>query len=186
MGPRRPHHRQPRGLARPGCLSFEAEDLTDSVAALDRCLTAAEISHAFGGALAAGHYGAPRKTDDIDVNVFVSPTEWLRVRQALASLGVEVGIDEAELEREGQVRLTWGQAPLHLFFSTDPLHPAMERKAREVPYANGTISLVSPEHLVTRKRLLGRPKDERDIERIFEATPVDLAEIEEWVARLAQ
>lgn len=165
-------------------MSFNAGDLTDSVAALHRCLMAAGTPHAFGGALAAGHYGAPRNTDDIDVNVFVNPTEWPRVREALAPLGVEVDIDEAELEREGQVRLTWEQAPLHLFFSTDPLHPEMERKAREVPYADGTIPLVSPEHLVTRKRLLGRPKDERDIERILEATPVDLAEVEEWVARL--
>lgn len=165
-------------------MSLEAGDLTDSVAALDRCLTAAGISHAFGGALAAVHYGAPRKTDDIDVNVFVSPTEWPRVREALAPLGVEVNVDEAELEREGQVRLTWDREPLHLFFSTDPLHAEMERKARPVPYSGGTIPLVAPEHLVIRKRLLGRPKDERDVERILEATPVDQAEVEEWVARL--
>jgi hypothetical protein len=165
-------------------LSLEAEDLTDSVAALHRCLMAAGIRHAFGGALAAGHYGAPRETDDADLNVFVTPAEWPRVRGALAPLGVEVDIDRAALEREGQVRLTWDQAPVHLFFSTDPLHPEMERKARVVPYADGTVPLVSPEHLIVRKRLLGRPKDERDIERILEATPVDKAEIEEWVARL--
>ena len=46
------------------------------------------------------------------------------------------------------------------------------------------IPLVSPEHLVVRKRLLGRPKDERDIERILEATPLDRGKVEEWVARL--
>jgi hypothetical protein len=165
-------------------LSFEAGDLTDSVVALHRCLTATGIPHAFGGALAAGHYGAPRETDDIDVNLFVAPTEWPRVREALAPLGVEVNIAEAELEREGQVRLAWEQAPLHLFFSVDPLHLEMERKARTIPYAGDTIPLVSPEHLVARKRLLGRPKDERDVERILEATPVDQAEVEEWVVRL--
>jgi len=165
-------------------LSFGAGDLTDSVAALHRCLVAAEIPHAFGGALAARHYGAPRETDDLDVNLFVAPTEWPRVGEALASLGVEVNIDEGELGREGQVRLSWDGAPLHLFFSTDPLHPEMEREARTVACADATIPLVSPEHLVIRKRLLGRPKDERDIERILEATPVDQAEVEEWVVRL--
>ncbi len=166
-------------------MSFEAGDLTDSVAALHRCLLQAGIPHAFGGALAAGHYGAARDTDDIDLNLFVAPAEWPRVREALTSLGIDVDIDQAELERDGQVRLAWDQAPLHLFFSTDSLHAEMGRKARTVPYADATIPLVSPEHLVIRKRLLGRPKDERDIERILEAMPVNQAEIEEWVARLA-
>lgn len=166
-------------------MSFEAEELTDSVAALHRCLMAAGIPHAFGGALAAGHYGAPRETDDIDVNVFVGSTEWLRVREALAPLGVATDTDEAELEREGHVRLDWDRAPIHLFFSSDPLHAEMKREARTIPYADDNIPLVSPEHLVIRKRLLGRPKDERDVERILEATPVDQAEVEEWVARLS-
>jgi hypothetical protein len=61
----------------------------------------------------------------------------------------------------------------------------MKHEARTIPYADGTIPLVSPEHLVIRKRLLGRSKDERDVERILEATPVDQAEVEEWVARLS-
>ncbi len=165
-------------------MSFEAGDLTDSVTALHRCLKGAGLPHAFGGALAGGHYGAPRETDDIDVNLFVTPVEWPRVREALASLDIEVDAGEADLEHEGQVRLAWNQAPLHLFFATDPLHPEMERKIRTVPCADTVIPLVSPEHLVIRKRLLGRPKDERDIERILEATPVDQAEVEEWVARL--
>jgi hypothetical protein len=166
-------------------LSLGAEDLTDSVAALHRCLRTAGIPHAFGGALAAGHYGAPRETDDIDVNLFVAPAEWPPVREALAPLGVEVDIDQSELERDGQIRLAWDRAPLHLFFSTDSLHAEMARNARLTPYADGTIPLVSPEHLVVRKRLLGRPKDERDIERILEAMPVNQAEVEEWVALLA-
>jgi hypothetical protein len=160
-------------------------ELVEKLLAIHEALKRHSLPHAFGGAIALAYcVQEPRGTRDLDVNVFLNPTEWPRVREALAPLGVEVDIDEAELEREGQVRLTWEQAPLHLFFSTDPLHPEMERKAREVPYADGTIPLVSPEHLVTRKRLLGRPKDERDIERILEATPVDLAEVEEWVARL--
>ena len=165
-------------------MSFEAGDLTDSVAALHGCLTAAGIPHAFGGALAAGHYGAPRETDDIDVNVFVAPAQWPRVREALAPLELENHADETDLGREGQIRFAWDQTQLHLFFSTDPLHAEMVRKARAVTYANGTLPLVSPEHLVVRKRLLGRPKDERDIERILEATPIDQAEVEEWVTRL--
>jgi hypothetical protein len=52
-------------------------------------------------------------------------------------------------------------------------------------FGDDAIPLVAPEHLIVRKRLLGRPKDERDIERILMETAVDEAEVEEWVARLA-
>lgn len=166
-------------------MSFAAEDLIDSVAALHRRLLEAGIPHAFGGALAAGHYGASRETDDIDVNLFVAPAEWPRVREALAPLGVGADVDRDALEREGQARLAWERVPIHLFFSTDALHAEMEGNSRVVTYGDATLPLVSPEHLVVRKRLLGRPKDERDIERVIEATPVDQAAVEEWVTRLS-
>lgn len=61
----------------------------------------------------------------------------------------------------------------------------MEKQAREVPLGDGTIPLVSPEHLIIRKTLLGRPKDLRDIEAILAATPVDQEEIDIWVSRLS-
>lgn len=157
----------------------------DKLLALHRTLGEAGISHAFGGALALAHYAQPRETVDIDVNVFVPTDCWPEVHKALAPLGIEVKVDEGELEREGQTKLEWNENPLHLFFSCDLLHEEMERRVRIVPFAGGTIPLVAPEHLVVRKTLLNRPKDRRDIEQILASTPIDMDEVDDWVKRLS-
>jgi len=117
------------------------------------------IPHAFGGAIALGFYAEPRETKDIDVNVFMPA-------------------------QQSELKLGWEGTPVHFFFSCDALHEAMERGVREVSLGNGTIPLVAPEHLVIRKKLLGRPKDHRDIERIAAAVDLDWKEIESWVRRL--
>jgi hypothetical protein len=157
----------------------------DKVQALHHGLEKGGVPHAFGGALALAYYTKPRETVDIDVNVFVPTDCWSEVREALAPLGIEVEVDEGELEREGQVKLEWNENPVHLFFSCDRLHKEMERRVRIVPFAGGTIPLVAPEHLVIRKTILNRRKDRRDIEQILASTPIDMDEVEDWVKRLS-
>jgi hypothetical protein len=156
MGPRRPHPRQPRRLVGPGGIE---PSLTDKVKAVHRRLEEARIPHAFGGAFALAYYGAPRETEDIDVNVFLPA-------------------------QENELKLEWQGIPIHLFFSCDPLHEEMERRLRLVPLGGDTIPLIAPEHLVIRKMLLDRPKDRRDIELIAAAVKLDWEEIESWVERL--
>jgi hypothetical protein len=61
----------------------------------------------------------------------------------------------------------------------------MKEAVREVPFAEGSIPIVAPEHLVIRKAMLDRPKDWLDIEQIFVATsPLDFQEIESWIKQL--
>jgi hypothetical protein len=156
------------------------------VLAVHRALDAAAIPHAVGGALALGLYGTPRETVDIDVNVFVPAERWPEVGRALAPLGIDVAVDAESIIRDRQVRLTWDENPVHLFFSYDELHEAMPDAVREVPFAETTIPILAPEHLVVRKAMLDRAKDWPDIEAILVATePVDVEEIEGWLERLA-
>jgi hypothetical protein len=141
--------------------------LQPSVLAVHRALAEAGLPHAIGGAIALSIYGAPRETVDIDVNVFVGPERRPEVRAALDPLAFDGN-------------------PVHVFYSHDALHEEMARRVHEVPYADATISLVAPEHLVIRKALLDRPKDWPDIEALLRANPdLDLAEIETWVRRLS-
>jgi hypothetical protein len=155
------------------------------VLAIDQALKAARIPHAIGGALALAYYAEPRTTIDVDVNVFISTDRWQEVRDALAPLGVDVTVDEAELERDGQIRLWWDRNPVDLFFSYDPFHDEMRRAARKVPFADSTIPILAPEHLAVCKAMFDRPKDWLDIEQILVATsPLDLAEIEGWLTRM--
>jgi hypothetical protein len=153
--------------------------------AIHRQLDAAKVPHAIGGALALAYYAEPRVTVDIDVNVFLATDHWPRVREALAPLGVDVTLDLAVLERDGQVRLWWGRNAVDLFFSNDDFHAEMQRGARRVPFGQDTLSILSPEHLAICKAIFDRPKDWLDIEQMLVATdPIDLAEIERLLERM--
>lgn len=145
---------------------------------LHEALRGAGVPHAFGGALALAYYAEPRPTADIDLNVFVPPSQWEEVRAALRPLGVEAGEEGPDGD---QIRLPWDGVELHLFFSSDPLHEAMAAATREVPLGGSVVPIVAPEHLVARKALLDRDKDWVDIDAIRAATPLDLAEVERWL-----
>ncbi|HEV2791555.1 MAG TPA: hypothetical protein VGV69_09690, partial [Solirubrobacterales bacterium] len=156
------------------------------VSAVHQKLSERGISHAVGGALAVGYYGEPRSTVDIDVNVFLPADRWSDLRNPLAALDIALQVEERDPRRTDEVRLEWGSSFLHLFFSCDSLHEQMRRDIRCVPFNDGTIPIVAPEHLVVRKAMLDRTKDWLDIEQILVATsPLDLEEIEMWLGRLA-
>lgn len=157
--------------------------LPDKVVAIDQALTKRRIPHAFGGALALAYYAEPRATIDIDVNVFVMPTDSDRVEAALTPLGVQAG-DRAALERDGQARWRWDQTPVDLFFANDPIHDAMRERIRRVPFGDIRIPILAPEHLLICKVAFDRPKDWLDIEQmlLLEAD-LDRAEVERWLER---
>jgi hypothetical protein len=162
-----------------------APSLPEKVIAIHQRLDAARVPHAVGGALALAYYAEPRATIDVDVNVFVPTKRWPDVRDALAPLGIDVGVDEAALARDGQVRLWWDRNPVDLFFSYDEFHDEMQRGARRVPFGEETLPILAPEHLAVCKAMFDRTKDWLDIEQILVATqPLDLAEIRSWLERM--
>ena len=57
---------------------------------------------------------------------------------------------------------------------------------RSVPFADETISILAPEHLIVCKVVFNRPKDWIDIDAILVGgTDVDVAEVLRWVGRIA-
>ncbi|HEY8083396.1 MAG TPA: hypothetical protein VIE64_07570 [Solirubrobacterales bacterium] len=160
--------------------------LPDKVISIHERLTTAEIPHAIGGALALAYYAEPRATIDIDLNIFVPAERWQEVVDALAPLGVNAeDLDSEALLRDGQCRLWWGDNPVDLFFAYDPIHEAMRKASRQVPFAETTLPILSPEHLTVCKAMFDRPKDWLDIEQILVATDeLDLAEIEGWLKKM--
>lgn len=160
--------------------------LPEKIVAVHDRFERASIAHAFGGALALAYYAEPRATDDIDVNVFVAPTAFPTVRQALAPLGIDAAIvDPVALERDGQCRLRWGRTPLDLFFAYDELHDAMHQEVRLQPFGDIRLPILSPEHLLVCKAIFDRPKDWLDIEQILVCVEgLDIAEIRAWLDRI--
>ncbi len=132
--------------------------LAQKILAIDAAL--AEIAHAFGGALALAYYAEPRATIDVDLNVFVPTTRFDTVAAPLVALGV--GADDpsvAELaRRDGQVRVMWDATPIDLFFAYDAFHDAAGAARRIVPFADRSIPILAPEHLVVCKAVLTTPR----------------------------
>lgn len=160
--------------------------LADKVVAIDRALEGAGVAHAFGGALALAYYAEPRATVDIDVNVFVSPDRYPEVLALLEPLGVGRAPDPDQVLRDGQGRLWWGRNPLDLFFAYEPVHEAMRRAARRVPFGDARIPILAPEHLLVAKVVFDRAKDWLDIEQVLIAAPaLNLGEVNRWLDHLA-
>ena len=160
--------------------------LAQRILALDDALT--DVPHAFGGALALAYYAEPRATIDIDVNVFVPATRFAEVAVPLIALGAAA--DEPDVEalvrRDGQARVMWDATPIDLFFAYDAFHDAAAAGRRTVPFADRSIPVLAPEHLVVCKVVFDRAKDWVDIDAVLaDGTPLDAAEVLRWVGRIA-
>jgi hypothetical protein len=160
--------------------------LPEKVIVIHEALTDAKIPYALGGALALAYYAEPRATIDIDVNVFVSTERWREVVDELSASGVDSSnVDPGALERDGQCRLWWGDNAVDLFFSYDPIHEAMSKETRRVPFGGITVSILSPEHLAVCKAMFDRSKDWLDIEQmLLTADDLDLSEVKRWLRRM--
>jgi hypothetical protein len=159
--------------------------LAEKIQAIHHALI--DVPHAFGGALALAYYAEPRATVDIDLNVFVTVDELEAVVAPLAALGADVNNEAVTtlVRQDGQVRTYWQNTPVDLFFAYDPFHHAMSRARRTVPFADGSIPVLSPEHLVVCKAVFNRPKDWVDIDAVAElGAHLEVAEILRWMGRL--
>jgi len=145
------------------------------------------VPHAFGGALALAYYAEPRATIDIDLNVFVTAERFDEVATPLQALGVTIDDTAAALVgRDGQARVWWDSTPVDLFFAYDAFHDAAARARRTVPFADGEIPILAPEHLVVCKAVFNRAKDWVDIDAMRAlGHGLDTAEVLRWVGRIA-
>jgi hypothetical protein len=160
--------------------------LPERIVALEAAL--AGTPHAFGGALALAYYAEPRATIDIDLNVFVPADRYDDVAAPLLALGVDADdpVARKSVEHDGQTRVMWDETPIDLFFAYDAFHDAAAGASRVVPFADTTISILGPEHLVVCKVVFDRPRDWVDIDAMLDAdVALDAAEVLRWVGRIA-
>src|SRR4029078_3728703 len=98
-------------------------------------------------------------TQDVGVNVFVSPSRTRDVFDVLPR-GITVrGSDLEDAERDGQVRLRWDDTPIDLFFSVIPFHDAVARNVRHVSFGDRTIPVLDCTALAVFKAMFARPRD---------------------------
>lgn len=160
--------------------------LAQSVVELHRCLDAADLPHAFGGAIALAYCTRePRGTRNIDVNVFVGSDRLDELLDALPS-GVSVtDANVADLKRDAQTRLWWAETPVDVFLSNHTFHDHAESNRRTVPFAEvEDLPVLACADLAVFKSFFARPKDAVDIATMAVADAIDLGQLEVQVSML--
>jgi hypothetical protein len=153
----------------------DTPSLVDKIVAIHRALDAAQLPHAFGGALAlAWCTQRARGTIDIDVNVFV-PVE--RTGDLLAALPADIATSDAEvaqLESDGQTRLWWASTPVDVFLDTTPFHADVGERIRSEPFAGDEVPFLACRDLAVFKAFFDRTKDWADLEEMQIAGTLDV------------
>lgn len=159
--------------------------LVEKVLAVHDAFEAAEIRHAFGGALALAYATEePRGTRDIDVNVFARAEQVDAVLEALPQGVAWSPADRTAVLTDEQVRLWWEDTPVDLFFAADEFHFLAAARCRPVALAGRTITVLAPNDLAVFKVLFDRPKDWVDIANMIESATVDVDQAADVVAEL--
>jgi hypothetical protein len=160
-------------------------ELVEKLFAVHDSLTAASLSHAFGGAIALAYcVEEPRGTRDLDVNIF---TDAANARVALGALpdGVRVaGEDIDAVVRDGQTRLWWDGTPIDVFLDKLPLHEAVAAGIVWVPLAGREVPVLDCASLTVFKALFDRTKDWADLEAIARSTPEHIEKAAATIADL--
>ena len=148
--------------------------LPAKIVALHRALEAADLPHAFGGALAlAWCTQRARGTIDIDVNIFVDTSRAAEVLGALPD-GVAWSADDlATIERDGQTRLWWDTTPVDVFVNTTDFHTQIARRARLEEFEGVDIPFLACADLAVFKAFFNRTKDWADLEEMAVAGTLD-------------
>lgn len=161
--------------------------VTTKLVRVNDALTASGLPYAFGGAIALGYCVVqPRGTSDLDVNVFVPPSLAIRVLEALPPEVAWSADDQRLLERDGEVRLRWGDTPVDLFLSTDAFHDESAAGVRRVPFGRDdvVIPVLPCAALAVFKTFFARPKDFIDISNMVEGRSFDVTVVRKRIAAL--
>lgn len=132
------------------------------------------VDYAIGGALALSLWSEPRATNDVDVNVFVEPSELAPVFDAIEAAGAEVDRGPAALaaSARGMFIARWpSKHPLDVFTpSIDFAYEAARTRVRR-RVADHDAWFLSAESIAVFKLYFFRGKDRVDLERLLAVRP---------------
>ena len=149
--------------------------LPEKIVALHHSLKAAELPHAFGGALALAWCTLrARGTIDIDINIFVDASQMEAVLAALPSAVEASPKQRKELLRDGQVRLWWEETPVDIFLNTTDFHRQAAERVRLEQFMGEAIPFLDCGDLAVLKAFFNRSQDWADLEAMAVAGTLDV------------
>ena len=149
--------------------------LVEKITSLHAELAAAQVPHAFGGALAlAWCTQRARGTIDIDINVFVPAEEARPIFERFPPGIVWSDDDVTVTETEGQVRLWWDDTPVDVFLNTTAFHESAATRARWEEFAGHQVPFLACRDLAVFKVFFDRTKDWADLEEMAAAGTLDV------------
>ncbi|MCE2460677.1 MAG: hypothetical protein J4F38_07860 [Pseudomonadales bacterium] len=157
-----------------------AHGLVEKIDAIHRALTAANLPHAFGGALAlAWCVGEPRATIDVDVNIFIAEADAGLLRGVLPAAVTLSPSDIARLTAEGQLRTWWDATPIDVFLNSTPLHESAAERAQWEMFGGTRMPFLSCLDTAIFKAFFNRTKDWSDLEEMRKAGKLDADTVRE-------
>ena len=137
-----------------------------------------EVEYLIVGGFAVMKYGEPRYTKDLDVWVYNSPQNSLRVVEALKKFGAPLDHDgiTSETFAEKQVVYQIGIAPVRIDILTEITgveSPDAWRKRVASTFFGVPVNFISLDDLVTNKQALGRSSDLKDLKQNPKSTHLD-------------
>ena len=160
--------------------------MAERIVAVHRSFDAAEIPHAFGGAIAlAYHTLRPRATSGIDINVALAGMDAERVFRSMPPQVKGSGQLIRVAQARDEVRLRWMRSgSIDLFFARDDYYRLVEERKEIQRFAGTSIPVISATDLTVFKTLFNRPQDWVDIAEMLKAGTVDAAEALRWAEHL--
>jgi len=145
-------------------------------ALLAKQLEDAAIPYAVGGAVAYGYWGAPRGTQDLDLNIFLAAEDAGPAVDLLIASGAQLDRSRAlaTARERGDARGHYGDMPVDIFFLSIPLHESAAQRTVAVHLLGHSVRILSAEDLVIFKLLFFRGKDIVDIERVLAVRGAEL------------
>ena len=141
------------------------------------------------GGLAAGLWGEPRYTEDVDFVLFVPERHAYRFLRVAAKHGFSVDEDLAiqQIQVSGWARLPFGGAksPWHLDLTLgdSPFDKSALARRKQVELFDRKVWVASPEDLLIYKLVSWRDRDVMDVNAIVKRQKsLDAAYLKKWIA----
>jgi len=168
----------------------DIQDVQDVLFEVIDALEESRVAYAVMGGLAVRFYALPRPTQDVDLNLEVTPDDSV----ALLRLLDEAGFDVPEAYAAGwsdrvaempivKVKRFLGHRSIDidLFLTGSAFQRSLMTRRCEVEYEGRLVWLVSPEDLVLLKLAANRPRDRIDVQDLFFALGrLDDAYLDHW------